>query len=352
MARRLGMSSLVVGLTIVAAATSAPELAVSVDAVLQGRPDLAVGNVVGSNTANALLVVGLAALAGPIVVQRRLLKLDLPFMLVLGVLLLLLGLDGHLGPLDAVILIACLVAHVIVTVRLGRRDAAREAESGEATEATEGAEPPLTLLKAVLSLLIGIGGLVLGADVLVSGAVGIAGAFGVSGLVIGLTVVAIGTSLPEIVSSIVAVRRGEPELVLGNVVGSNIANVGLVLGLPALIPPGLTATPDALTGIPVPAAVVALDAPLMIVAMLALLPAAITGYVIARWEGAAFVALYGAYLGYVVLAAADHDALEGFTTVMLWFVLPLVAVIVVGLVSFEFGVRRGRRQAVEGSARP
>lgn len=353
LARRFGMSSLVVGLTIVAAATSAPELAVSVDAVLQGQPDLAVGNVVGSNTANALLVVGLAAVVGPIAVQRRLLKLDLPFMLTLGVLLLLLCLDGRLGPLDAVVLVACFVAHVLITVRVGRRDAAREAadHTGDA-EPAKALDEQLPLPKAALWLLIGLAGLVLGAHVLVSGAVGIAEAFGVSGLVIGLTIVAIGTSLPEIVSSIIAVRRGEPELVLGNVVGSNIVNIGLVLGLPALIPAGLTASPDAPIGIPVPAAVVALDAPLMIVAMLALLPAAFTGYAIARWEGAAFVALYGAYLGYVLLAASDHDALEGFTTVMLVFVLPMIAVIAVGLVSFEIGVRRGRRQAVDAPSAP
>ncbi|WP_306304848.1 calcium/sodium antiporter [Piscicoccus intestinalis] len=345
-ARRLGMSTLVVGLTIVSVATSAPELAVSVDAVLQGQPDLAVGNIVGSNTANALLVVGLAALVAPLAVQRRLLRLDLPFMVFLGVAFLALSLDGHLSPIDGLILIACFVAHVVITVVVGRRDAATEAEQpGEASEPDEAGETdedePLPLPKAILWLVLGLAGLVVGANVLVTGAIGIATAFGVSGLVIGLTIVAVGTSLPEIVSSISAARRGDPGLVLGNVVGSNIANLGLVLGLPALLPaPG-----DAPAGIPVPGAVIALDAPLMLAAMAALLPVAFTGYVIARWEGAAFVVLYAAYVAYVVLAASEHDALEGFTLVMAGFVLPLLAVVAVGLVAFEFGVRRGRALA-------
>ena len=363
LARRLGMSTFVIGLTIVAVATSAPELAVSVDAVLQGQPELAVGNVVGSNTANALLVVGLAALVGPLAVQRRLMRLDLPFMVFLGVGFLVLSLDGHVSPIDGLILIACFVAHLAITVVIGRRDAAREAAKAHAAAepdaAREAAEPHATpqpeaapdteddpampLPKALLWLALGLAGLVAGANVLVTGAVGIATAFGVSGLVIGLTIVAVGTSLPEIVSSIVAVRRGDPGLVLGNVVGSNIANLGLVLGLPALLPP----PGDAPAGIPVPGAVIALDAPLMIAAMVALLPVAFTGYVIARWEGGAFVALYAAYIAYVVLAASQHDALEGFTLVMAGFVLPLVAVVAVGLVAFELGVRRGRALAGE-----
>lgn len=375
LARRMGMSSLVVGLTIVSVATSAPELAVSVDAVVRGESALAVGNVVGSNTANALLVVGVAAVVAPLGVRRRLVRLDIPFMVGLGVLLVVLGLDGHIGPPDALVLLACFVAHLVVTVVLGRREPgsgrqpdpgtgsdtraadesgidrnAAQADESSAAEAAE-EDAPLPLPRAVLAVVAGVAALVLGANQLVAGAVSIATAFGVSPLVIGLTVVAIGTSLPEIASSVVAVRRGEPELVLGNVVGSNIANVGLVLGLPALIPAAWTAGGG--TGIPVPPAVVALDAPLMLAAMVALAPVAFTGYVVQRWEGACFVLLYAAYLAYVVLAAADHDALEGFTAVMVSFVLPLLGVAGIGLVAYELGVRRGRATARSGrDARP
>ena len=186
----------------------------------------------------------------------------------------------------------------------------------------------------MLLVVLGIALLVAGATLLVEGAVSIATSLGVSSLVVGLTVVAVGTSLPELATSVIAVRRGERDLAVGNVVGSNIFNIGVVLGLPALISPG---------GIPVSGAAVALDIPVMLAAAVALLPIAFTGFAVARWEGALFVALYAAYTGYVVLAATEHDALEGFTWTMAWFVLPLVALTLAVFTAYEIGLRRGRR---------
>ena len=176
--------------------------------------------------------------------------------------------------------------------------------------------------------------LYLGAQWLVSGASAIAGALGLSNLVIGLTVVAIGTSLPELTASVIAVRKGERDLAIGNIVGSNIANIGLVLGLPAILKA---------EGIPVPGAAVAFDIPLMLGAAVALLPIAFTGFVIARWEGGLFLTLYVSYVVYLVLWATQHDALEGFTLVMSVFVLPIVALSILLLVAYEVGLRRGRR---------
>jgi cation:H+ antiporter len=189
---------------------------------------------------------------------------------------------------------------------------------------------------AVLMLIGGVGLLVGGSQILVDGAVNIATALGVSGLVIGLTVVAIGTSLPELAASVVAVRKGQTELAVGNAVGSCLANIGLVLGLPALLAPG---------GLDVPGAAVALDIPLMIATALVLLPVAFTRALIVRWEGLVFVGLYAAYTGYVVLAASDHDAAAGFSTVMLIFVLPLVAGLPLLSAVYEAGVRHGRGQS-------
>ena len=186
----------------------------------------------------------------------------------------------------------------------------------------------------MLLVVLGIALLVAGATLLVEGAVSIATSLGVSSLVVGLTVVAVGTSLPELATSVIAVRRGERDLAVGNVVGSNIFNIGVVLGLPALISPG---------GIPVSGAAVALDIPVMLAAAVALLPIAFTGFAVARWEGALFVALYAAYTGYVVLAATEHDALEGFTWTMAWFVLPLVALTLAVFTAYEIGLHRGRR---------
>ena len=188
-----------------------------------------------------------------------------------------------------------------------------------------------------LLVVLGVALLVGGATLLVEGAVNIATTLGVSSLVVGLTVVAVGTALPELATAIIAVRRGERDLAVGNVVGSNIFNIGVVLGLPALI---------SLEGIPVASAAVAFDMPVMLAAALALLPVAFTGFAVARWEGALFVALYLAYTGYVVLAATEHDALEGFTATMAWFVLPLIAVTLLAFTSYEIGLRKGRQRRV------
>jgi cation:H+ antiporter len=346
LARRVGISSLVVGLTVVSAATSAPELAVTVGAVLRDEPGLAVGNVVGSNIVNVLLILGLSALVVPLAVKQRLVRFDLPWMVVLSIGLLLVSLDGRIGAVDGVVLLAAVVLHTVLTVVIGRRGAPVPAAApsgdrgagggcGGAEDAgTEEEPPPASVPRSVLLVVLGIALLVAGATLLVEGAVSIATSLGVSSLVVGLTVVAVGTSLPELATSVIAVRRGERDLAVGNVVGSNIFNIGVVLGLPALISPG---------GIPVSGAAVALDIPVMLAAAVALLPIAFTGFAVARWEGALFVALYAAYTGYVVLAATEHDALEGFTWTMAWFVLPLVALTLAVFTAYEVGLHRGRR---------
>ena len=346
LARRVGISSLVVGLTVVSAATSAPELAVTVGAVLGDEPGLAVGNVVGSNIVNVLLILGLSALVVPLAVKQRLVRFDLPWMVVLSIGLLLVSLDGRIGAVDGVVLLSAVVLHTVLTVVIGRRgtpvpaaapsgDRAAGGGTGGAEDAgTEEEPPPASVPRSVLLVVLGIALLVAGATLLVEGAVSIATSLGVSSLVVGLTVVAVGTSLPELATSVIAVRRGERDLAVGNVVGSNIFNIGMVLGLPALISP---------EGIPVSGAAVALDIPVMLAAAVALLPIAFTGFAVARWEGALFVALYAAYTGYVVLAATEHDALEGFTWTMAWFVLPLVALTLAVFTAYEIGLRRGRR---------
>ena len=326
-AQRLGMSPLVVGLTIVAIATSSPELAVTVGAVLAGQPELAVGNIVGSNIANILLILGIAALLLPLTARRRLVRIDVPVMIVLSGLLLVLSLDGGISRWDALVLVVAFTTHLVWSVKAsrGRND------NGE-TEVP----PALSVGKAAALIVMGVALLVLGSQWLVRGASSIASAFGLSDLVIGLTVVAVGTSLPELAASLIAVRKGERDLAIGNVVGSNIANIGFVLGLPALI---------AADGIPVPRAAIVLDIPLMIAVALALLPIVFTGFVIRRWEGGLFVLLYVSYLVYLVLWATEHDALDGFTTIVGLFVLPIVALTLILLVVYELGRRKGRKEA-------
>lgn len=330
LATRVGISPLVIGLVVVSAATSAPELAVTVGAVMRGEPDLAVGNVVGSNIANILLILGISAIVSPLVIKRQLVRFDIPIMVGLSVLLVVVSLDGRISLVDGVLLFAGLVFHAVMSIVVGRRDGRDPTAQPDSDTSSD---KPLPLWLAGIFLLVGIGLLVLGAQLLVTGAVNIATGLGVSSLVVGLTVVAIGTSLPELATSIVALRRGETDMAVGNIVGSNIFNIGMVLGLPAVIFSG---------GIPVPTAAIALDLPLMLAAAVALLPIAFTGFIIKRWEGALFVVLYVAYTVYLVLTSTENDGADGFTTVMLWFVLPLVAVTLIAVTSFEVGVYRGR----------
>lgn len=331
LARRVGISPLVVGLTVVSAATSAPELAVSVGAVLDGQTDLAIGNIVGSNTANVLLIVGVAALIVPLVVTRQGRRIDVPALVLFSIAALVMSLDGRISSLDGVLLIMALISYTALIVLKSRRDTAGASERA-ADDDAEVLQNPWLSAGLVLG---GVLALVVGSKLLVSGATAVALAFGISGLVVGLTVVAIGTSTPELASAIAAVRRGEVDIAIGNAVGSCLFNIGMVLGLPALLVPG---------GLAVPTAAIALDLPLMLAAAVTLVPMVFTGYQIARWEGSLLTLLYASYVTYMVLDAAGHDAQEGFSAVMLIFVLPTIAIALLGLVVYELGVRAGRSQ--------
>lgn len=330
LARTIGMSSLVVGLTVVSFATSAPELAVSMDATLSGAPGIAVGNVVGSNIANILLVLGAAALLLPLAVKSRIVRADIPVMVGMSVVLILVALDGTISRWEGVVLVGVLVGYVTLTLVIARRRPAPP--SRRAPEPIRPRHPALQVGLVVA----GVAMLVIGARWLVQGATDVAAWLGVSDLIIGLTVVAIGTSLPELATSVVAVVRGERDIAVGNIVGSNVFNIGAVLGVTALVAPD---------GIPVATAAVRFDLPVMLAVALVLLPVAFTAFAVARWEGALFLALYVAYVAYLFLDATGHEALEPYSTVMLGFVVPITALWLVLLVAYEIGLRRGRREA-------
>jgi cation:H+ antiporter len=331
LASRAGISPLVIGLVVVSAATSAPEFAVTMGAVLSGEPDLAVGNVVGSNIVNILFILGLSAVISPLIIKRQLVRFDMPVMVGISILFLVVSLDGQISILDGILLLGSLVIHTVISIILGRKEIVDPAAKPDTMPLNS---KPVPLWLAILLLIAGIALLVSGAQLLVTGAVSIATALGVSSLVIGLTVVAIGTSLPELATSIIAIIRGETDMAVGNVVGSNIFNIGMVLGLPAIL---------FQEGIPVAPSAISIDIPLMLATAAVLLPLAFTGFVIARWEGLLFVLLYTAYTLYLILASTEHDAAEGFSTIMLWFVLPLVAITLVAVTSYEFGILRERR---------
>jgi cation:H+ antiporter len=308
----LRISPLVIGLTIVAYGTSAPELAVSVQSGFAGQGDLALGNVVGSNIFNVLLILGLSATVAPLVVSRQLVRSDVPLMIGVSLLFLLLALDGSISRWDGLLLFAGAIGYTTYTIIQSRRE-----QQLQATPASTPRSGATFWLVQVGMLLVGLGMLVLGARWLVNGAVAFAEALGVSELIIGLTIVAAGTSLPEVATSVLASLRGERDIAVGNVVGSNIFNLLSVLGLTALVSPG---------AIPVSGAALAFDIPVMLAVMIACLPIFFTGYVIARWEGLLFLGYYVAYTLYLILNATQHASLPLFNTVMLVFVLPLTAI--------------------------
>lgn len=311
LAVRFGIPSIFIGVTIVAFATSAPEIAVSLDAVLEDRAGLALGNVLGSNIANILLILGLSAVIAPIKVTKRVVWLDIPIMILASAVLYLLALDQRLQPVDGIIMLVLFAGFMIFQIQQARKDRNNNTSTRDESRETEGKANPY--LQGVL-LLLGLALLGLGAHWLVDSAIVIARIWGLSELIIGLTIVAIGTSLPELATSVLAAGRNESDLSVGNVIGSNIFNILLVLGVSAFF---------SSDGLPISTAALSLDLPFMVAVSIACLPIFFTGHIIARWEGLVFLGYYAAYLLYLFLDATQHQYLELFNEVMLIFVVPI-----------------------------
>ncbi|NDP48841.1 MAG: calcium/sodium antiporter [Sulfuriferula multivorans] len=317
LALSFGISPLVVGLTVVAFGTSSPELAVSVQSAWSGRVDIALGNVIGSNIFNILFILGVSALITPLVVHRQLVRQEVPLLVGVSLLLWALSSDGGIGHVDGLIFVTLLVGYTVLVIRQSRRETAADREvNGEAPLIDEQAWDrhwgvQLLLVVAGLALLI------LGSNWLVDAAVTLARQLGMSELIVGLTIVAIGTSLPEVATSVMAALRGQRDIAVGNVIGSCIFNILAVLGISASIAPGALLVPSSL---------LAFDLPVMVAVTVACLPIFFTGHLIARWEGGVFLAYYIAYTTYLILDVTGHDAQTGFSIVMSGFVLPLTAV--------------------------
>lgn len=316
-----GISPLVVGLTIVALGTSSPEVAVSVGAVLNGNSDIAVGNVVGSNILNVLLVLGVSAVIAPLVVHSQLIRQEVPIMIGATLLLVAMLLDARLVWQEGALLVVLLASYMVFLVLQSR------AESGPLQqEYAEVVRRPGTWDShwAVQLLLIvaGLGLLVLGADWMVDAAVAFARALGVSDVVIGLTIIAAGTSAPEIAASILAAVRGERDIAVGNAIGSNTFNILGCLGLSAVVGrDGLTVSP----------AILNFDLWVMVAVAVACLPVFIVGREIGRGKGLLFLGYYAAYVAYLILGAQHHDMLDEYSTIMMTFVVPITVVTLVAM---------------------
>ena len=277
LARRMNVPEIIIGLTIVAAGTSAPELFVSLVSALKGTPDLAVGNVVGSNTMNAMLIVGCAAMVAPMTISRSTVKKDIPFSVGASVLLIVLALDSFLGRMDGIVLLLGFAVFMTYTLM--------QAKSGRATEVQAEVSP---VWKNLVYLVGGLLGLVLGSNLFVDSASSVAYALDISEGVVGLTVVAGGTSLPELATSVVAARKGQSAIAIGNVIGSNVFNILLILGLTATI------SPLEIEGI------TTIDMAVMLISVVLVWLFSFTRFTVERWEGAVLVGGYLIYLYWLI----------------------------------------------------
>lgn len=289
LARRMSVPEIVIGLTIVAAGTSAPELFVSLVSALKGTPDLAVGNVVGSNTMNSMLIVGVAAMVAPMTIARSTVKKDIPFSVMAAALLFLLCMDGFqsfnisgnmISRFDGVVLLLAFAGFMYYTFAMATKSGV--------SEAVDGPSAPQPLWRDILFVLIGLGCLVAGSNLFVSAASSVATGLGVSEGVIGLTIVAGGTSLPELATSVVAARKGQSAIAIGNVIGSNVFNVLLILGLTAVI------SPMQIQGI------TAIDLGIMLLSVVLVWLFSFTRFTVERWEGAVLTGGYLVYLGWLL----------------------------------------------------
>jgi len=274
LARRMNVSEIIIGLTIVAAGTSAPELFVSLVSALKGTPDMAIGNVVGSNTMNAMLIVGCAAVVAPMSISRNTVRKDIPFAVAASVLLPLLTIDAAIGRIDGIILLAGFAAFMYYTLS--------QAKTGEAapSDETKMQNPWLSVFFVVLGLAL----LVIGSNIFVDSASRVAYALGLSEAVVGLTIVAGGTSLPELATSVVAARKGQSAIAIGNVIGSNVFNILMILGLTATI------SPMQIQGI------THIDLLMMLGSIVMVWLFSRTKYTVERWEGALLAVVYIAYV--------------------------------------------------------
>jgi len=330
LARALGLPALIIGLTVVAFGTSLPEMAVSVISSIQGQPDISLGNVVGSNIFNVLFILGLTASIRPLIVLKQLVRLDVPVMIGVSLLMLFFALNGCIGRGEGLILFLGIIGYTAFLVFWGRKGGTLG--KNKTPERFDSKKPISAWLLNTMFIVSGLVFLVGGSRLFVDGAISIAEMIGVSKLVIGLTVVAAGTSLPEVATSVIASIRGHQDIAVGNVVGSNIFNILGVIGLSSLLSPG---------GLNVTAAALRFDIPVMTAVAIACLPIFFTGRVIARWEGMLFFFYYLAYAAYLIFSSAQHKALPMFSMVMIVFVIPITVLTLV--ITTVYSLRRDKK---------
>lgn len=337
LAAALGVPPVIIGLTVVAFATSSPELSVEIKSVFSGRPDLALGDLIGSNIFNTLFIAGVSALAAPLLVAGQLVRLDIPIMIGVSFLVIALSLDGQISRTDGVLLFTGLLAYISLCVHLSREQPGKvQRKFAEALDVNPKARARQTLRNLGLMAL-GLGMLLGGSHLLVQAAVSLAQSLGVGELIIGLLLIAPGTGLPEVATSVMASLRGQREIAVGNLVGSNIFNLLCVLGITSIVAPG---------PIPVAADIARLDLPVMLGAGAALYFIVVSAYRIRRWEGGLLLFYYLAYVIHLMLRHSEHGDYGILAQLWLVLILPLLG-LSAGFLAFSAartGIRRARRR--------
>jgi len=323
----IGMTPLVVGLTVVAFGTSAPELFVSASSSLAGSPAVAVGNVIGSNILNVLLILGISAVIVPLAVQSQIVRFDLPVMAGATIMLSLFAIDGTVSRVDGAILVLGLLGYIYLLIRISKK-----VPNDPLKEEVDPAGAKSPILMNLGLILVGLGCLMGGSKLFVSGATDIAHQFGLSELVIGLTIVAFGTSLPEIVTSIIAAVRGQRDIAVGNIIGSNIFNILSVMGITAVLAP-----------VPFSQEALLFDIPILIAVTIVCVPILWAGYIITRIEGAALLLGYVSYTTYLVLYHTHSPVFTQFRSAMIFFVVPLL---LITICSVAYSFARAHQKSV------
>ena len=332
MAVLCGVQPLIVGLTIVAIGTSAPELAVSVAGAWSGSVDIAVGNVVGSNTFNLAFILGASGLIIPLVVDRRIVRFDAPVMVILAMAMAYFGRDGVIDRGDGLLLLGAMMLYIGSMLRAVKRLESASEESPEATQPIVGSSLG-GLGKQIFFMVVGLALLIAGSRGLVHGAVTVAQLAGMSELLIGLTIVAIGTSLPEVATSVLAAIKGERDIAVGNVIGSNIFNTTAVLGTTAVLAP---------SGLPISENVQSLDLPVMLTISILALPMLATDHLLRRWEGLVFLAAYVGYTSVLVLDAIGSPQVDRVVELTWRYVIPgLAGILFLDWLRYAIQLRRG-----------
>lgn len=314
LAARFQIPSLLIGLTVVAWGTSSPELGVTLVGAWKGEGELVIGNIVGSNIFNLLFILGLSALVTPLVVKWQLIRLDVPLMIASTLIFWLLSFSQKLGHLSGLWLLVGMGFYLFITFRYAKNK----------EEAREKIPDLPSVWRQIASIALGLTLLIAGSELFISQAAKIARFLGVSELLIGLTLLAAGTSLPELVTTLMALRKGENDIAIGHIIGSNIFNLLGVMGLGALVSPH---------AIEIPEKVLTFDIPIMVAASIGALPIFFTGHRISRWEGILFLFYYALYLCFLLLETTFPRSVSYFTSALFFFIIPLtILTLVVGVV--------------------